>query len=108
MSSSGRMRAITPLLPWRPAILSPTLNLRFMAMYTFRSDDLDRRPVLEVRHVLFGQDAGDNALVAVAPGHLVADAQLALHGDVHLQIGRSRPASRPRGKACPLRAGCGR
>jgi hypothetical protein len=32
MSSSGRMRAITPLLPWRPAILSPTESLRFMAM----------------------------------------------------------------------------
>ena len=31
MSSSGRMRAITPLLPWRPAILSPTDSLRFMA-----------------------------------------------------------------------------
>ncbi len=37
MSSSGRMRAITPLLPWRPAILSPTHSLRFMAMYTFTS-----------------------------------------------------------------------
>src|ERR1035437_6682096 len=37
MSSSGRMRAITPLFPWRPAILSPTLSLRFMAMYTFTS-----------------------------------------------------------------------
>ena len=31
MSSSGRMRAMTPLLPWRPAILSPTDSLRFMA-----------------------------------------------------------------------------
>src|SRR5271166_5184077 len=37
MSSSGRMRAMTPLLPWRPAILSPTLSLRFMAIYTFTS-----------------------------------------------------------------------
>src|ERR1019366_6672976 len=43
-------------------------------------DDLDRRPVLEVRHVLFGEDAGEDALVTVAPGHLVADAQLALPG----------------------------
>ena len=31
MSSSGRMRAMTPLLPWRPAILSPTDSLRFIA-----------------------------------------------------------------------------
>ncbi len=32
MSSSGRMRLMTPLLPWRPAILSPTWSLRLMAM----------------------------------------------------------------------------
>ena len=46
--------------------------------------DVDRRAVLEVRHVLFGQDAGDDALVAVAAGHLVADLELALDGDVDL------------------------
>ena len=34
MSSSGRMRETTPLLPWRPAILSPTASLRLMATYT--------------------------------------------------------------------------
>ncbi len=34
ISSSGNMRDITPLFPWRPAILSPTLILRFCAMYT--------------------------------------------------------------------------
>ena len=37
MSSSGRMRAMTPLLPWRPAILSPTDSLRFMATKTLTS-----------------------------------------------------------------------
>src|SRR5208282_1932735 len=47
-------------------------------------DDLDRRSILEVRHILFRQNARDHALVAVAPGHFVADAQLALHRDVHL------------------------
>ena len=31
MSSSGRTRETTPLLPWRPAILSPTDSLRLMA-----------------------------------------------------------------------------
>ncbi len=31
MSSSGRILATTPLLPWRPAILSPTESLRFLA-----------------------------------------------------------------------------
>ena len=37
MSSSGTMRATIPLLPWRPAILSPTEILRFSARYTFTS-----------------------------------------------------------------------
>ena len=32
MSSCGRTRDTTPLLPWRPAILSPTEILRFWAM----------------------------------------------------------------------------
>ena len=31
MSSSGSTRAMTPLLPWRPAILSPTDSFRFIA-----------------------------------------------------------------------------
>ena len=47
-------------------------------------DDLHRSAVGQVRHVLLGQDARDDALVAVASGHLVAHRQLALHGDVHL------------------------
>ena len=46
--------------------------------------DLDRRSIRQVRHVLFRQDARDHALVPVAAGHLVADRQLALHGDVDL------------------------
>ena len=33
-------------------------------------------------HILLGQDAGDNALVAVAAGHLVAHGDLPLLGDV--------------------------
>ena len=31
MSSTGRILEMTPLLPWRPASLSPTLILRFWA-----------------------------------------------------------------------------
>src|SRR6185369_10109437 len=46
--------------------------------------DVDRSAVFEVRHVLFRQDAADHTLVAVTTGHLVADLQLALDGDVHL------------------------
>jgi hypothetical protein len=41
------------------------------------------RPVGQERHVLARQDLGDDALVAVAAGHLVADADLALLGDRH-------------------------
>src|SRR6267143_1485687 len=47
-------------------------------------NDLDRSAVRHVRHVFLRHDARDDALVAVAAGHLVADGELALHGDVHL------------------------
>ena len=45
-------------------------------------DDVDRLAVGGVRHVLDREDLGDDALVAVAAGELVADADLALLGDV--------------------------
>ncbi len=44
--------------------------------------NLHRRAVFEVRHVLVRQDASNHALVSVAAGHFVANAQLALHGDI--------------------------
>ena len=34
MSASGTILEITPLLPWRPASLSPSAILRFLATYT--------------------------------------------------------------------------
>ena len=40
--------------------------------------DIHRRSVREERHVFFRHDLGDDTLVAVAAGHLVADGQLAL------------------------------
>ena len=46
-------------------------------------DDVDRGAVRQEGHVLRGEDLGDDALVAVAAGHLVADADLALLGDRH-------------------------
>src|SRR5690606_32350561 len=46
--------------------------------------DVHRRAVRQERHVLLRHDAGDDALVAVPAGHLVADADLALLGDVDL------------------------
>ena len=42
------------------------------------------RAVLEERHVLDRNDAGDDTLVAVTAGHLVARLDLALHGDEDL------------------------
>src|SRR5512139_1611308 len=44
--------------------------------------DVDRRAVLEERHVLDGQDLGDDALVAVTAGQLVTVGDLALLRDV--------------------------
>src|SRR5256885_2115997 len=43
--------------------------------------DVDGRSVRKERHVLDRKDLGDNALVPVASGHLVADADLALLSD---------------------------
>src|SRR5919197_849803 len=45
-------------------------------------DDVHRRSVLEERHVLLGDDPGDDALVSVAAGELVPLRDLALLGDV--------------------------
>src|SRR5690606_21118393 len=45
-------------------------------------EHVERRTVLEERHVLFGEDTGDDTLVAVAAGELVALGDLALLGDV--------------------------
>src|SRR3954466_11910785 len=44
-------------------------------------DDVDGPAVRKERHVLLRQDLGHDALVAVAAGHLVADADLALGGN---------------------------
>jgi hypothetical protein len=46
-------------------------------------DDVDGVPSARYGHVLDRQDLGDDALVAVAAGELVADRDLALLGDVH-------------------------
>ena len=46
--------------------------------------DVDRRTVLEVRHVFDRNDRRHDALVAVAAGHLVARLHAALHREIHL------------------------
>src|SRR2546430_7989209 len=45
-------------------------------------NDLDRGAIGQVRHIFLRHDARDDAFVAVAAGHFVADGQLALHGAV--------------------------
>ena len=47
-------------------------------------DDFDGSAIGQVGHVFIGNDASDDALVAVAACHFVADGELALHGDVAL------------------------
>ena len=49
-------------------------------------DDVHRCAVCEEREVFLGHDLGDDALVTVATGHLVADRKLALGGDVNLHL----------------------
>ena len=46
--------------------------------------NVHRRAIGQVRHVLFGQNLGDHSLVAVPAGHLVADGDLPFGGDVDL------------------------
>ncbi len=45
--------------------------------------DVHRRAISQERHVFLRHDLGHDALVAVASGHLVADGQFALGGDVN-------------------------
>ena len=65
------------------------VHLQYLAqVHTARNaqriqNDLQRGAVRQERHVLLAQYAGDDALVAVAAGHLVAHGDLALLGDVH-------------------------
>src|SRR5690606_23770670 len=47
-------------------------------------DDVDRRAVREVGKILLRKQAADDALVAVAAGHLVADLQPTLDGELDL------------------------
>ena len=45
-------------------------------------DNIQRRASRQERHVLLGQDPGDDALVTVTTGHLIADGDLPLLGDI--------------------------
>ena len=45
--------------------------------------DVQRRAVGQEGHILFRQNAGNDALVAVTAGHLIAHGDLSLLGDIH-------------------------
>ena len=63
-------------------------------------DHVDGRAVLEERHVLLVDDLGDDALVAVAAGELVALGDLALLGHEHAhEVVDARAAGRRRSRA---------
>ncbi len=46
-------------------------------------DNLDRSPILQIRHVFNRHNLRDDALIPVSPGHFVADRQLALLRHAH-------------------------
>src|SRR5690625_7479874 len=47
--------------------------------------DVDRRSIIQERHVFFRDDPGDDTLVTVPAGHLVTDLDLTLLGDIDLR-----------------------
>ena len=47
-------------------------------------DYIDRRPIRQIRHILFRQYPGDNPFVPMSTGHLIPDRYLSLHGYVYL------------------------
>ena len=69
MSSTGRILEMTPLLPWRPASLSPSLILRFWATYT-RTSWLT--PGGQLVLLLPGEHLDVDDLAGLAVGHLEA------------------------------------
>ena len=83
-----RALVVDPVLLEAPQGGEPEVRLEHLAevhpgRHTQRvQDDVDRRAVLQERHVLLGQDRRDDALVPVATGQLVAVGDLALLGDV--------------------------
>ena len=90
VGSRAAPSSISPICLPRPAAAQPRWVSRIWPTFMRRrhaervEHDVDRRAVLEVRHVLDREDARDDALVAVAAGHLVARLQLALHRDEDL------------------------
>ena len=89
-ASSGRLLGPLRLALDLPALLGDPAEVGLEHLAEVHSagdaerveDDVDRGSVGEERHVLDRQDLGDDALVAVTTGELVALGDLALLGDV--------------------------
>ena len=47
-------------------------------------NNINRRAVLHVRHILFGKDPRNNTLVTMTTGHLVTYLKLPLDGNINL------------------------
>ena len=81
-----RRLGLKPENPGRP----PEVRLEYLPnVHTTRhaervEHDVDGRAVRQERHVFLGHDAGDDSLVSVSTGHLVANRDLPLLCQVHL------------------------
>ena len=83
MAQSGLPSTSQPVLATQPEVGLEHLADVHPARHAERVEhDVDRGAVLEERHVLDREDLGDDALVAVPTGQLVALGDLALLGDV--------------------------
>src|SRR5262249_3721782 len=70
-----------------PQVCFENLSYVHTAGHTQRvKDNFNRRAICQERHVFFGHDPGDHALISVPPGHLVTDAWFALARDVNLDL----------------------
>jgi hypothetical protein len=82
----------TGVIAWKPEFGSGPAQVRFQNLADVHTagnaqrveHDLHRRAVGQERHVFDRQDLGDHTLVPVTAGHLVADADHSLGGDVDL------------------------
>ena len=80
------------MIAWKPSLRAGPAQVRLENLADVHTaghaqrveQDLHRRAVGQERHVFLGQDLGDHALVAVPAGHLVADRDHPLGGDVDL------------------------
>ena len=85
---------MTPLLPCRPAILSPTLNLRFIAMYTLTILMTPRAKLVALLH-LADLLVGDLAQhVDLTRRHLLDLFDLLIHAVIFIRVANALEVTR--------------